>query len=149
MPEVRSLCLIVAALLDADSVRWRPPFRPSRPPFRPRAKTGRLQPGMGGRLQTESVVAFERNGWSSWTGIRSLSRNGIFRLIGGVLTAGGLGSVYLMVRGVAKAYTALAGFERSTGLKSVLGNGLGLPLLGVLGSAGCRFGVEGLAKLLA
>src|ERR1700688_3163130 len=74
MPEVRSLCLIVAALLDADSVRWRPPFRPSRPPFRLRAKTGRLQPGMGGRLQTESVVAFERNGWSPWTGIRNAGR---------------------------------------------------------------------------
>jgi hypothetical protein len=73
MPEVRRLCLIVAALLEADSVRWRPPFRPSRPPFRLWAKTGRLQPGMGGRLQTESVVAFERNGWSPWTGIRTRS----------------------------------------------------------------------------
>lgn len=71
MSEVRSPCL--SSLLSARSIPFDGdhPSGPSRPPFRLKAKSGRLQPGMGGRLQTDSVVAFKRIGWSPWTGIRS------------------------------------------------------------------------------
>ena len=73
MSEVRSPC--PSSLLSSRSI----PFHgdhlsgPSRPPFRLKPKSGRLRPGMGGRLQMESVVAFKRNGWSPWTGIRNRS----------------------------------------------------------------------------
>src|SRR3954454_15652821 len=49
---------VVNPLRDEDSDPWRPPFRPSRPPFRPPRRNGRLQPGTGGRLPSESLVAF-------------------------------------------------------------------------------------------
>src|SRR3954451_16039364 len=49
---------VVNPLRDEDSDPWRPPFRPSRPPFRSPRRNGRLQPGTGGRLPAESLVAF-------------------------------------------------------------------------------------------
>src|ERR1700724_4107424 len=76
MPEVRSLCL--SSLLYSRSIPCEGdhPSGRSRPPLQVKANGGRLQPGMGGRLQTESVVAFERNGWSPWTGIRTSATEG-------------------------------------------------------------------------
>src|ERR1700724_1028749 len=78
MPEVRSL--VLSSLLSSRSIPFEGahPSGRSRPPPQVKANSGRLQPGMGGRLKTESVVAFERNGWSPWTGIRT--RNTIWGL---------------------------------------------------------------------
>jgi hypothetical protein len=59
MPELRRYGRIVDAVSRRDSDRWRPPI-PGDPDhsFRFNPESGRLQAGIGGRLPSESVVAF-------------------------------------------------------------------------------------------
>jgi hypothetical protein len=75
------------------------------------------------------------------------SRNGIFRMLGGVLAACVLGSIYLMVGGLSHAYLALAGLSKNVNRNVVIRRGCGLPLLGAILQAACNAALIGLAKL--
>jgi hypothetical protein len=75
------------------------------------------------------------------------SRNGLFKLLGGVLAACVFGSIYLMLGGISRAYLALAGLSKDMSGKAVIRSGCGLPLLGAILQAACNLALIGLAKL--